>query len=98
LEYSSEDIPIESDNAHGEAVLHKPEHPFTSGWHYDDVRSWEVDRVEFGQNRMAEINVNIGDGCWIIKKGWDRLVVALVHNGEFGYEVDDRLFVWIVQE
>jgi hypothetical protein len=93
LEYSTDDTPGPNDTAHGEAYIRKPSVMSCDSFDYDDGEYWIGDPVEPGENELTTINPREGDGCWTIEDGWDRLVVALVHNGTFGWEVDHRLYV-----
>jgi len=93
LEYITDDTPGPNDTAHGEAYIRKPNVVSCDSFDYDDGEYWLGDPVGPGENELITINPRAGDGCWTIEDGWDRLVVALVHNGVFGWEVDHRLYV-----
>ena len=93
LEYSTTDTPGPSDTAHGEAYIRKPGITSSDGFDYYDGEFWIGDAVDPGPNELAIIDIRNGDGYWVIGEGWDRLVVALVHNDGFGCEVDHRFFV-----
>jgi hypothetical protein len=96
LEYHPDGTPDPADAAHGEAYIRKPGINSCDGFDYDDGQFWLGDCVESGANELTTINPHTGDGCWTLGEGWDRLVVALVHNGTFGWEVDHRFFVQLV--
>jgi len=98
LKYHTDGTPGPSDTATGEVYIRKHEPDPIScddGFDQYDGRFWLGDPVDPGANELTKIDPKSG-GCWTIEAGWDRLVVALVHNGTFGWEVDHRFFVQLV--
>ncbi len=82
-----------SDNISGEAYLRK------AGTCPDDF-DWQDGRfaygtpIQAGQRSLAPfIHPGGGDWAWKAERGWNRLVIVLVHNFPSGEVVDARFFI-----